>query len=165
MNWFWNTALNLSKSYLFIGGEPKKSPQKLIAKVHLYISIKLFQVSYSQNRLNGALFYVGKCFQSLNDHENALKYFKRAWDTDPFNSILCKEIGTTCLKMESYEEGLQYALKEVSQFPNDSEAKANLAFFLYKNNRLKEAKKVSSEAKNMDLYNNYILEIYEMLHE
>lgn len=163
MNLTWQIAHQLSKPYLFIGGTPKKNPRTLWAKAILKIVIVLFRIHYKHNRQNGALFFIAKCFQSLGNFEKALDYFKKAWETDPFNPILCKEIGTCCLELERFEEGLKYALKEVSQFPSNPESRANLAYFLYKNNRFEEGKKVMQEAYNMDKNNSYVGNVFEII--
>ena len=136
---------NVAKPYLFIGGLPKRKPNSFLGKLRLRIAIKIFLKEYNRSQESRVLFLLGKCFQSLKNHEEALNYFRKVWDIDPFNPILFKEISTTCLELGKYEEGLRYAQKEVSEFPDNPESRANLAFFLFKNDRLTEARKMIKE--------------------
>ena len=163
MNLIWKIANYLAKPYLFISGSPIKKPRTSFAMMRLYLAIQLFQYHYNKEKKNGALLLIAKCYQSMEKLDDSFKYLKLAWETDPFNSVLFKEIGTCCLNLQKFDEGLRYALKEVSQFPSNPEAKANLAYFLYKNNRLGEAKKVIDEAIQLDNSNQYVNNIFKIL--
>lgn len=159
----WRWANFLSRPYLFIGGAPKKNPLSVVGRLRLSLAIKLYCYSYNHDKKNGALFFTGKCFQSLKNFTRALEYFEKTWETDPSNLILFKEIGTTCLKMKNFDVGLRYALKEASEFSNNEESKANLALFLLKNNRMAEAEKVIKEACDINPENPYVKDIYKLI--
>jgi len=162
-NLTWYFASFLSKPYLYVGNSPRRNPTSLVARFRLETAINLYLIDYNRKKDSAALFFIAKCFQSLENFEEALNYFKKVWEVSPFNQILFKEICTTCLKMADYEEGLRFALKEVSQFPNNPESKANLAYFLLKNNREDDAIRVSNEAYEMDKTNEYVIRVYNLI--
>ena len=157
----WKCAGKLSYPYLFVGSN---IPQKInypIDKWRLNTAIRLYGAHYLMDRTkNGALLFIGKCYQSLGSHEKALEYFKKLWETDPFNSICFKEIGTECQSLERYEEGLQYAIKEVSQYPKDLEARANMSVLLLLSKKVDEAYSVIQKAREMDSNSSIINGIY-----
>ena len=114
-------------------------------------------------KANGSLFFIGKCYQALGNHRMALRYFKNAWDTDSYNAILFKEIGTECMASGQYEEGLRYALKEVSEYSNNGESVAQLAQLLLLNNKTEEARATILRAKALDDKNEFIDYVYKKI--
>ncbi len=159
----WKIASRIADPYVDVQGRAPQSSLSLIGGIRLKIAINLLKRLSRKSKGDTSLFLLGKCYQALGNYEQALIHFKRTWETSAFSPILLKEICTACLDLEKYEEGLQYALKEVSEFPRNAEAKANLAYFLYKNNRNDEAKKVVAEAYEMDKGNQYVSRIYNGL--
>lgn len=158
----WEYAGNLSSPYLYIGSN---MPQKItypIDKWKLSTAIRLYGIHYFIDRnKNGALLFTGKCYQSLCNHKIALRYFKKLWETDPFNSICFKEIGTECLALERYEEGLQYAIKEVSQYPKNADSHANLSLLLLLSKKIDEAYNAIQRAKEIDNKSSFVNDIYQ----
>lgn len=153
----------LAKSYLFIGGPPKKDPNTVLGKLRLQLSINILFKEYNRTQNNRVLFLLGKCYQSLENHEEALNCFKTVWDAVPFSPILFKEISTSCLRLDKFEEGLQYAQREVSEYPDNPESKANLAFFLFKNDKLDEARQLIKQTYDAATENVFVQNIYGVI--
>lgn len=140
----------LSKPYLYIGNRKPNDVNHLIDKLRLYTAIQVFRIFYFFSKKNGALFLEGKCYQSLGNYEKALNLFKKTWETTEFNPTLFKEIGTMCLKLHKYEEGLRFAQKEVSENPNDCGALTNFAIFSLMIGRINEAFQIVSQAARLE---------------
>lgn len=123
---FCRWAYKLSKPFLYLEGKVPEGRNTRRGKLFLLLAILLYRMSYCFNKKNGAIFFVAKCYQSLGNHEKALRFLKLTWETAAFSPILFKELGTTCLRLGKYEEGLQFAQKEVSEYPASAEANAKL---------------------------------------
>lgn len=162
--YIWNEANSLCKPYLHIGTSipaPVRLPSERFV---LKMAINLFKFYYKREpSKNGALLFIGKCYQALKNHEKALEYLKKLWDTDPYNAICFREIGTECLSLGRYEEGLQYALKETSQYPNNADSQANLALILLLLKRLPEADEVIERARKIDEKSQFVDGIYKYI--
>ncbi len=163
MGLIWTLASFLSKPYLHIQVRSSGNPRSIMGRLRLKTAIFLYDIVYKSKGQDGALFFAGKCYQSLEDHSKALEFFKKAWETASFSPVLFKEIGTTCLELKRYDEGLQYALKEVSQFPNDADSHANLALFLCHLGRMQEASEEIQRAKALGKSTQFIVDVERIL--
>lgn len=162
----WKGANKLCYPYLFIGNIKPKEINSIVDKLKLHFAVNLFNMHYHMdNSKNGSLLFAGKCYQSLGDHKIALEYFKKLWETDPYNLISFKEIGTECLTLEEYEEGLRYALKEVSQYPKNADSNAQLALLLLLSKRVDEAYNSIRRAKELDDKSSLVNDIYNFISE
>ena len=162
----WKIAGNLSQPYILLQGETPTSATSFLAKIKLNTAIFLYKKHYLiEPDKNGALFFIGKIYQALKDYTKALEYFEKLWETDPYNMVAFKEICSTCLDLRDYKKGLQYALKEVSQYPSNPESHANLAHFLLLSNRCDEACDKIRRAKEIDKNNSFVKEIETIINK
>jgi tetratricopeptide (TPR) repeat protein len=97
-----------------------------------------------------AYWYLGKTFQAIQASGRAYQNFRLAYETNPNEPDICRELMKECLDQGKTQEGVSTALAAVRLRPKDSGLLANLGLALLLNAQLREAEKVTKEAMKID---------------
>lgn len=156
-------ALRVLGSYMWIEGIELKKID-IAQKIRLHCAIQLFDICFKiDSSKDAALFYVAKCYQTLEKHEKSLAYFKKVWERGSYNESLFRELETEYLILGRYEEGLQSAIKHVSEHPKAAGAHAQLAMFLLFLKRIDNAYDSAQRATSLDTNDAYVNGIYKYI--
>jgi Flp pilus assembly protein TadD len=103
------------------------------------------------NSLNWqAHWYLGKVLQAVSDLDGAYKNFKAAYELEPEDPNVCRELMKTCLDLGKTNEGVVVAHSVVEANPNDLEWLVNLSVSLLLDTQLDEAREVATAACKAD---------------
>lgn len=161
-NIYYELAYKLAGKYFLLDTINKR--WRLFKKQRLQLAIILYSKCYEVNpNKNAPILFIAKCYQALGNHVMALEYLKKAWETASYNNTLFKEIETECCFLGRHEEGLQYALKSVSEYPNDAGFHAQLAIFLLLLKRIEDAYKTIEKAKSLDRNDKFVNGVYKYI--
>ena len=66
-----------------------------------------------------SLFFIGKIYQRLGDHENALQYLEKALKIETINHNIPQEAAIEAMHLNMIEKGVEYSLESLKRNPND----------------------------------------------
>jgi len=90
-------------------------------------SIYLFEKSLKIDPNNaGALLLKAKCHGSLNQNREALDSLETAFEIEPFNDILCCEIGAVLTKERNFDRAIEVLEQCLQNHPEDPRILSNL---------------------------------------
>lgn len=145
---FLQKAVELVRPYLIYANASPKSPKTEEDRRKISEGIYYLKQAIQLNSLNWqAHWYLGKVFQAVSDFAGAYKNFIAAYEHEPENPDVCRELMKTCLDLGKTNEGVVIAYSVVQANPNKPEWLANLSLSLLLDTQLDEAREVAMAAR------------------
>jgi tetratricopeptide (TPR) repeat protein len=148
---FLTKAVELVQPYLIYANASPKCPEAEEDRRTISEGVFYLKQAAQLNSLNWrAHWYLGKVLQALSDFDGAYKSFKAAYELEPEDPNVCRELMKTCLDLGKTNEGVVIAHTVVDANPNDPEWLANLSLSLLLDTQLDEAREVAMAARKAD---------------
>lgn len=127
-------------------GQAKRARDLGNHKEALRLILEAYNTSREAQHNTGIIGFIMGCYRSLEDYENVLLYAEKYLILDPINSVTLSMAADSTIKLERYEETLQY-VERILKIPNDQNplklyARAVLAAY-----RLRDSEKTLSYAE------------------
>ena len=109
-------------------------------KCMLYLGIMfviLFHVGNSNNW--NAVWLLGKAYQRLGKHEKAYEAFLTAYELEPQQPDVARELSGECMALARADEAIKYCIKAIENDPSDPSLQSNLALALAMSGKYKDA--------------------------
>jgi len=125
--WHYNEGYKLSEGLILLKGKTnpklgffrKRKAKKAIK--HFLECLKLIPNHWQTN------WTMGKIYQALSEHEQALYHFERAIEVEKEDSALPREASISAMKAGKIELALKYSLEALNLDPNDAGLHCNHA--------------------------------------
>ncbi len=114
-------------------------------------AIKIYNLSIEKNKKDPELWSgLGRCYLKLNDLENSLKAYERAFLISPDNRDVCENLAFICEKMGRYNDALNYIDKAIGIEPDNKYLWNSKGLILKKMEDYNNAKKSFERALKID---------------
>ena len=136
---------------LIILGSNRPSKVSLFDRYRIEKSIKIFLkcLEFVPNHWQ-SMFFLGKLYQRLGQHQNALDYFDKAIKIEESDYVIPQEASIEAGQLQLREEALKYSQEAIRRKPNDYALLGNYAMHLFEAKRYTEAIEIISEAISLN---------------
>lgn len=146
-NEIFRKAVELVSPYIFPSDVTPENPYPEKVQKDINEGIAYLQEAVKLHPGNWqAYWYLGKVFQAIQNNHYAYQNFKSAYEINPHNEEVCRELMKECLELGKTREGVSVAQNAVKLNPGDSGLLSNLALALLLDAQLKEAGQVIERA-------------------
>ena len=141
-----NKAHELAGPYIFIADKKHKRAKKK----NLRQAIKLYDEVLVQLPDHWvSLFFQGKAYQALGEHENAYQSFKLAYHHHTENKDVLNEYALEAMELGYFQEALETLEKGQKKFQTDIGVRGNYALALIMNGRIDDGLEALHQVQNM----------------
>ncbi len=159
-----NKAHELMEPYIFISDKKHKKAKKkkLEQAIKLYDEVLVLVPDHWVS-----MFFKGKAYQALGDHENAYQSFKRAFHQQVENKDVLNEYALEAMELGYFEEALETLEEGQNKYQTDLGVRGNYALALIMNNRIDDGLKVLHQVQDIwpnDGITKSIIVIAEKIH-
>ncbi len=145
-NALYGEACELFKGLILLDGNP--TPKiGFFEKRKLNKSISMFERALKIHPASWqSMFFIAKAHQSLGELPKALEWFKNAYEYEPENISLAKEIGLCAGQLGDHETAIFYMESVAKVYPEEYSLQVNLGLSYLMSNQLNLAKAQFSRA-------------------
>ncbi len=121
-----NKAGSLSKNLIRLD-KTESTRTGFFERGKLKQAIELYEEALKIDPLHtGSLIFKAKCHETLNQNSEALQSLERAFEIEPFNVIICVEIGAALTKKRLFDRAIEILEQGAQYHPEDPRVLSNL---------------------------------------
>jgi tetratricopeptide (TPR) repeat protein len=147
-NKLYDEAYNLVKDFILVGNGPFHNTYPKTAlenAIHLLIqSLEINPDNYS------AMFMLGKIYQRMENYNNAISWFEKAYSIKPTLVDIGREASLSALSSGDNDKAIYFAEATLKTEPNNASLLSNYALILFVSGKIDEAKLKIQKALDLD---------------